>query len=134
MDPERWEYGSDFHFSGESAVSGGGRGAWSDHPNSLWSSGRDALRALLAWARDQLKVRRVWWPTYLCQDIVSSAVDCGLAFSAYADAPDAQPPDLTSLAWEPGDLLFSIVYFGIREPARLGIPDHVVVVEDHTHD
>ncbi|MBC8067856.1 MAG: hypothetical protein IAG13_05930, partial [Deltaproteobacteria bacterium] len=46
---KRWEHGSDFHLA---SATGELAAPWIGRPHTLWGSGRDAMRALLAWGRE----------------------------------------------------------------------------------
>jgi hypothetical protein len=126
MDASRWEQGSDFFL----ALEGGSLEApWLERPHSLWGSGRDAIRALLAWGRDRYGWKRLRVPTYFCQETLDALLE-EWPIVLYEDAPDRPLP--ARVPAEPSDVLLINNFFGMRRTLRLDT--EAVVVEDHTHD
>jgi hypothetical protein len=126
MDHRRWEHGSDFHLCFEA---GALEAPWCDRPSTLWGSGRDALRALLAWGRERRLFERVLAPSFFCRDVVA-ALARELPVATYDDAPDAPLPARVDA--DDRDVLLVVNTYGMR--ARSRIETRAVVVEDHTHD
>lgn len=133
---DRWEMGSLFHAA--PVPPGPAVGApWEDRPHALVGTGRDALRLVFG----QHRPRRVWVPSYLCQEVVSAVAASVPEVRAYPDGP-LDPADVPEV-WDgvrPGDALLTVAYFGVRPPKRVpgtvgdGVSrDEVLVVEDHTH-
>jgi len=126
---DRWEHGSDFHLSLEA---GPAEVPWGGRPHSLWGSGRDAIRAVLALGSEELGWRRVLCPTFFCQNVVA-ALARQLEVALYEDDPVHGFP--ASFDTRPGDVLFVPNVYGARRKPRVcpggsGIP----TIEDHTHD
>jgi hypothetical protein len=129
--PDRWELGSLFHLADYAA--GGERGPcpWDAHDRVLVGCGRDALRLVVGLGR----YRRIWIPSYFCQEVVRAFEEPGLALACYRDSPLEPMPRLADLPLAPGDAVFVMNYFGLRRPpaAPLVELDGVEVIEDHTH-
>jgi hypothetical protein len=89
------------------------------------------MRAVVAHGIAQQAWRRLWVPTYLCQEVVGVLSDTGIPLEPYPDAPNeaTQVPEEA----EPSDAFLIVNTFGLdRRFAPLA--DGVVVIEDHTHD
>src|SRR5688572_30478270 len=126
MPAERWEHGSHLHW----VLDGGCLDApWSGIAHTLWGTGRYALRALLAWGRDELRWQRVLVPTFFCQEVVQ-ALARELPISLYPDAPADPLP--TGIEAGERDVVLLVNTYGMRTQTR--IQTRAVVVEDHTHD
>ena len=65
--PERWELGSQPHWLDFEPRTGPDPRPW-EPAGALFASGRDALKAVL----EERRWKRLWLPTYLCQDVVAS--------------------------------------------------------------
>lgn len=131
MRAERWEHGSDltwpaFEPDREPQSPVPARARW-------YGSGRDALRALVGHGRS-LGWRRVWLPSYFCQEVVAAVAGEATETCLYADRPGASPELPAGLG--AGDALLTVNYFGLRATSPLTRlrERSVVVIEDHTHD
>jgi hypothetical protein len=124
--PARWEHGSFFHLSLQAGVL---EAPWSEGRSTLWGSGRDALRALLAWGREARGFERVLVPSFFCPEVVTAAAR-ELPVAIYSDGPDGPPP--ARIEAGPRDVLLVVNTYGMRKGARIETP--AVVLEDHTHD
>ncbi len=127
----RWEQGSEFHW----LRANGGETTplpWRE-PIVLAGSGRDAIRCLLAHGIARRGWRRIWMPTYFCQDVLSSIASTGITVRAYHDNPllpaPARPAEV-----ERGDVLYVVNYFGLRSAPPFPESYGAELVEDHTHD
>ncbi len=124
--PARWEHGSFFHLSLET---GALEAPWGGAPSTLWGSGRDAMRALLAWGRERLGFERILVPGFFCPE-VTSALARELPVAIYPDAPgDPLPARVDASA---RDVLLVVNTYGMRAGAR--VCTRAVVLEDHSHD
>lgn len=130
----RWENGSFFHWflhnnTACASYPWGGGGA-------LLGSGRDALRVLLEHGRTARGWRRLWMPSYFCQQVVASAASTGIEVLLYPDCPLDAGPVLRGVDARRGDALLRMNYFGLRAlPCPGGIDRGLVeVIDDHTHD
>lgn len=129
-----WEQGSEFawpalvpHASESPAPWGGG--------HLLYGSGRDALRGLLIHGRTVRSWRRLWIPSYFCQEVVTSLFETGVEFAAYPDAPTNPTLDLSDINFNPGDVLLSVNFFGLRSRTIYPVDRaRIEILEDHTHD
>ena len=130
---EKWEQGSEFHWvpfepSDESIEAPWEKGAF-------FGSGRDALRALLLHGMQERGWRRLWIPSYFCQEVVKSMASTGIEMTLYHDSMAELFLLLSEADFEPGDALFVVNFFGMRDALAYGtVPDDVDIVEDHTHD
>jgi hypothetical protein len=128
MRPERWEVGSDFHIS-ELRWGGGDDAPWAGHPHALYAAGRDPVISIVT----RTPTRRLWVPSYFCQDVLRAWRNAGIDLRMYRDAP--MDPVVKSLPARPDDAVLSVSYFGVRAPAQIhaegGQP---LIIEDHTHD
>jgi hypothetical protein len=134
MKLDRWEQGSEFHWENFDPVSRPASHPWHDR-GTLWGSGRDALRALLEWGSEQQGWRRLWCPSFFCQEVVAALQTAGLEVLAYTDAPKEafEPPSVSEL--RDGDAVLVMNFFGLREQVSYrSVPDEVVIIEDHSHD
>ena len=132
--PDRWEYGSEFHFVRESAERPTSM-PWGD-AHVLTGSGRDALRSLILLGMAERGWTSLWVPSYFCQEVVSGVVATGIAVRTYHFGPldSALPAGVSDL--RRGDALLVPNFFGMRSGIDLnGAGDTgVEVIEDHTHD
>jgi len=130
MEASRWEHGSEFHRV--APLPGGseaGTPPW--RGGLLVGSGRDALRLLVRHGRATRRWRRLWIPSYLCQEVVAAIAAEGLTLEAYPDLP-GHP--LALPAAQPGDAVLVVNTFGRRGGPPPAPPPGVDLVEDHTHD
>lgn len=105
---------------------------WGGRAHSLWGSGRDAIRALLALGSQELGWRRVLCPTFFCQNVVA-ALARQLEVALYDDDPlRGSAPSVDA---RPGDvLLVPNVYGARRKPSPSPTRSAMATIEDHTHD
>ena len=106
---------------------------------ALFGSGRDALQVLVAWGAREHGWRRVWLPSYYCQDVPATLLEIdppGVELCAYPDAPDRPEPRLEGLPVSRGDVVVVANQLGTRRrPAELDTAARdAVIVEDHSHD
>lgn len=129
MIPECWEVGSDFSIPDLVGLPRENEGHFK---GGFWHSGRDALRALVG----HLRLDRVFFPSYYCQQVAASLRDDGVEVKAYPDDPRDTPADLTDMPWGAGDGVVISNTFGLRGPPEFPteVPVGVVTIEDHTHD
>lgn len=129
VDAERWEHGSDFAYPDLVASTPGDASGWLPPNASYWHSGRHALQALL----QTLAPRRVFFPSFYCQDVLAAAPRG--AARCYAESPLDDMVDLGTLGLGSGDVLVVSNTHGLRHESPLrDVPADVIVVEDHTHD
>jgi len=124
--PVRWEHGSFFHIA---LQTGALEAPWSGEPATLWGSGRDAVRALLAWGRGKRGFERVLVPSFYCPEVVE-ALARELPVAIYPDAPGDPLPGRVDAS--PRDVLLVANTYGMR--ARTHVATRAVVLEDHSHD
>ncbi|MDP6946980.1 MAG: hypothetical protein QF464_22715, partial [Myxococcota bacterium] len=131
---DRWAHGSEFHWPllTSPATAAALPSPWAA-AGVLSGSGRDALRLVLAHGRRVHGWRRLWVPSYLCQDVVAALVGTGLPCVLYADAPTQSGPDSSTLEPTAEDVVLLVNYFGLRGPEPLALGDAAIIV-DHTHD
>lgn len=125
MSMARWEHGSDFPWPDVGAYDAGARHPWTMDA-SFYGSGRDALRALLMLRR----WRRLWVPSYFCQEVLNALAGTGVDLSVYRDGPT--DPRAILPETRRGDAILVVNHFGLRRPPSR-LPD-APIIEDHTHD
>jgi hypothetical protein len=130
VDPERWEIGSEFHWPGLPPLGEVAAVPWS--PGLLVSSGRDALRLVLALGVQQRGWLRLWVPEYYCQHVMAALVRPGLELRTYPDHPLRHMPEVPDA--RPGDAILVMNYFGLRQTFAMPRRDGVEILEDHSHD
>lgn len=123
----RWEHGSEFHLPDLSA----------SPSNNEWlrdfvymGSGRDSLALLIAYGIEHRGWKRVFLPTYYCEDVAPRLRGNGVEVLWYSAGPsrEAEVPE-----GSPGDVLVRVAYFGWGL-ATLAESFGGEIVEDHTHD
>lgn len=127
----RWEYGSQFHWLRLRSDMQQGELPWATRSVRL-GCGRDALRAVV----ERTAPSRLWFPSYLCQELVAPFVGSDVELCCYPDSPLEAALDLRRVELRPRDAIVVVNYFGLTERARVLATDveHVTIVEDHTHD
>lgn len=127
----RWEYGSQYHWMRISPDGIQGKVPWRGE-NLLFGCGRDALRALV----HHLHPDRLWFPSYICQELVAPFIDSGVEVRWYPDSPLATSLNLERIGLRTDDAVVVVNYFGLRSRDCL-IPtaaENAILIEDHTHD
>jgi hypothetical protein len=106
-------------------------------------TGRDLIRLLVGHGVAERGWKRLWIPSYLCQEVVGSFVGTGTPCRLYPDRPDPGPQHTAAAALLPadelraGDAVVLVNHFGVRtrpDGPRAGLPEDVDLIEDHTHD
>jgi hypothetical protein len=121
-----WESGSEYHLASFEPQ----RTDWPWGDDGVgYGSGRDALRGLLRHGRSERGWRRLWVPTFFCQDVVAALLDEGLQVVSYRHLPGERVVLPEGLG--PGDVALVCNTFGLMNQ-----PDDwpVDVIEDHSHD
>lgn len=129
------EHGSEFTLRRWSQGRSSGRG-W--RPLSQrYSSGRDALRALLRHGQRVYGWRQLWVPSYYCQEVVASLAS-EIEVAVYRDAPTMPRPVVPESALRSGHVVLWVNYFGLRKSRQgwctASQRRRAAVIEDHTHD
>lgn len=139
MSDRPWEIGSDFSWPDLVEEPEQSWRPWSGE-SRLYGSGRDALRGLLAHGRDQLGWRRVFVPSYFCQDVIQSMLDTSLDLIVYYYSPFDHPDQFSTSAFPApetpcaGDAVLLVNTFGMHAAQpEWEIDDEVAIIEDHTH-
>ena len=97
----------------------------------FYACGRHAIDAIVC----QERWKRMWIPAYFCYEVIHHIKRTGIDIRLYDDNPLREDDDILvrSLAYEEGDVLLRMNYFGLRHKrTNAGIP--VPVIEDHSHD
>lgn len=122
------EFGSDFHFidtfdSGRAHLTDVFRGA------TLLADGRQCIVALIR----QYGWKRLWMPDYFCYEVIDTIKEqTGIKVIYYADSP-LDECKVEKLAYEEGDVLLRMNFFGMRgQRSNKNVP--CPVIEDHSHD
>lgn len=132
--PDLWEQGSDFHLEIESGTETGTL-PWGESV-LLFGSGRDALRALLEHGALVRGWKRLWIPSYFCQDVLPTLFSSKLAVLTYPDNPLDDGTAWEDASLRSGDVVLRVNYLGLRSldaPLREDLPE-VEFIDDHTHD
>jgi hypothetical protein len=131
---DRWEHGSDFHWPVLDPADAAAPHPWADRAVSFFGSGRDALRALLEHGAAALGWKRVFIPSYFCQEVAAALRVPGVALKAYSDAPGEEPSWPSDLG--KSDAVLVVNFFGLRAGVDSSQIQNscAVIVEDHTHD
>ncbi|MFP6686568.1 MAG: hypothetical protein VB934_17745 [Polyangiaceae bacterium] len=138
MHPERWEHGSDY---GSIAGQTLGPSVDADHPwaeaGQTYGCGRDALCALVEHGVETRSWRRLWLPSYFCEDVVAALDSLPIEILRFADGPWSPKPRIVREQLVTGDACLMVNFFGTRD--RLGVetegwPPGIDIVQDHTHD
>jgi hypothetical protein len=133
---ERTEFGSDFHLLDEASAEVA-PAWWRD--GAFFGSGRDAMRTLFAWGAHEHGWKRIWLPSFYCQDVPAALRELGargVELLAYSDSPDREEPQLSSVRPRSGDVVVIVNHFGARRaPHDLdALARQTTIVEDHSHD
>jgi len=128
----RWEQGSDFHLSEYSEDEG------PDLPMGahLYGSGRDALRALIAFGVNRHGWKVLWVPSYFCQTVLQGIRIEGIELRGYHDSPLDSSLDPIELESSDCGAILILNPFGLRASNRPVVRSSpgIWVVDDHTHD
>ncbi|WP_145200180.1 hypothetical protein [Sphingobium sp. B2] len=133
MADDRWEVGS--HYSlpdlAPTYARNGDEPSLTDRLGAVAvGSGRIALGCLLAHGVTRHGWRRLWVPSYFCEDVIGYLADAPVAVTRYACGPWGQDETPEGA---PGDVLLRVNYFGWGVPS-LPCPFAGAVIEDHTHN
>jgi len=132
MTPERWEHGSHFALppTGRELGSGSVLHFANQLEAILVGSGRVALGLVIENGMSERGWRRLWVPSYFCEDVMHYLAGLGITLARYTCGPwgeDRHPEG------EPGDVLLRVNYFG-RGLTSLERPFMGDIIDDHTHD
>lgn len=129
----RWEHGSEFHWIDYEAAAN--KPPWHSGA-SFFGCGRDALRALLEHGQTSRGWKRLWIPSYFCQEVVASMLSTGIAGAIYRSGPLNNLPDIPLRSLETGDVVLRINLFGLKaaDPVPEIRKPGVEIIENHTHD
>lgn len=133
----RWEQGSEFHFLQYTQPEAVAHYPW-DGKAAYLGSGRDALGLLIRHGMEHLGWRRIYIPSYFCQEVVKAIIDTGIETLIYTDSPlETKPEIMLGQCAIPGDIILLVNFFGLRYAPNLA--EHLkskgfIVIEDHTHD
>lgn len=128
-----WEHGSEDHAL--FARRGSPAHPWQTG-GVFYGSGRDALRALMTDGRDHRGWRRMWIPSFFCQEVVGSILRQGLEILPYRAGPEEPRPEWSDLPLRQGDAVLRVNLFGLQTlPSLEGRRQNgVEFIDDHTHD
>lgn len=129
-----WEYGSDFHWLDFKPLHNLDNHPWSNLSSVKFGSGRDAFRSLLIHGVEFFGWKRMFLPTFFCQDVIAAMRMPEIELKLYADAVEepVRLPDNIG----PGDAVLLVNFFGLRKPVEISAlrESGAFVVEDHSHD
>lgn len=132
MTKERWEHGSNFALpdAGEELDGGSVLHFARQLGTQVVGSGRVALGLVIENGVQHRGWRRLWVPSYFCEDVMDYLKGLNIALARYPCGPwgeDCQPYG------SPGDVLLRVNYFGWGIPP-LTRPFEGEILEDHTHN
>lgn len=133
----RWEYGSDFSFC-EAFFEERSEDVSAQQELWIWehahktACGRQAFRALEEHLFAQQSKRRLWLPSYYCQEVLAAFSACWQT-ALYECLPGQAFPALPINQLQPGDVVFVCNTFGYWKQPDISLPDGCLLVEDHTH-
>lgn len=134
VDCDRWENGSFFHWvsyqdKAETCS------PWSEN-GAYFGSARDAFRCLLEYGCSTRGWKRLWVPSYFCQEVVATFISVGVEVCLYQDGPEDENPLFDAIDMRPGDVLLRTNFFGLRDSLQNSAlnRNHIEVIDDHTHD
>jgi len=130
----RWEHGSEFHWISDWPTTTLSM-PW-DGKHLLFGFGRHAFQSLLIFGSATRNWRRLWVPSYFCQEVVASFLSTNLELTLYPDCPGDARPNLDEIKFRPGDVLLLVNFFGLRSKPIKNETYHsdIEVIENHTHD
>lgn len=125
---KRWEFGSQIHWLRFTPAYEPFDPPW-EPGGVLAGSGRDALRLIL----EQRHWKRLWVPSYFCEDVLRVLLRCPVELVCFPDSPLQSSPDFSGIPFRDGDAVLVVNYFGLRRAEDISVPASVGVIEDHTH-
>jgi len=133
---DRWEYGSEFHWPAFSPVKYPTKHPW-ESACIFYCAGRDAFQSIITHGSQKRGWKRLWIPSYFCQEVASTIATTQIDVRIYPDGPkDDAIHALRELKFKKGDALILVNYFGLRSKPDLSelIDNRLEIIEDHTHD
>ena len=128
----RHQYGSE-HYLLDYDGGSGSDNPW-DKEFRSYASGRDALRSLLNYGQKEIGWRRLWVPSYFCQEVVASLKSTGISIELYDDSPTDESCALDIRNVRDGDAMLNVNFMGLRLQRETELYGALAVIEDHTHD
>lgn len=97
---------------------------------------RHALKRLLKHGSVTRDWKRLWIPSYFCQEVLSSLLSGDIELSLYPDCPSDDSPQLDRIETRPGDVVLLVNFFGLRTKGSINRAylRNMEVIEDHSHD
>ncbi len=131
---DRWEQGSDFHWLTYAAEPASPL-PWGKNP-LFFGCARHVLRRLLQHGSVSRGWKRLWIPSYFCQEVLSSILSGNIELSLYPDCPGDAGPQLDGIETRPGDVVLLVNFFGLRHKGSIDRSHlrNMEVIEDHSHD
>jgi hypothetical protein len=132
--PDRWEHGSEFHWLRWEPPAEPVRHPWDAQP-LFFGSGRDAFGALLNYGQTKMGWRRLWVPSYFCQEVVEAFVATGIGLAMYCDSPREETLVERRIDIRSGDVALRVDYFGLRKQmVTFGVKrSKIAVIDDYSH-
>ncbi|AFZ05791.1 hypothetical protein Osc7112_1247 [Oscillatoria nigro-viridis PCC 7112] len=133
----RWEVGSEFHWSDDALTPSSSEKLFPE-TYELFSTATGILLAIERFLKGDSERRlRLHLPTYYCME-VAAKISKFFELCWYRDLPTEPLPDFNTLHPLPGDLVLAVNLFGVREGKAwqdwLTQNQHIVLIEDHSHD
>lgn len=136
MIEQRWEVGSEFHWSDEFATPSVTQNML---PNTyqLFATGSSILLSIHRLLKPNQRRFRLHLPSFFCME-VAAKLKTVFDVCWYRDLPTEFVPDFNSLHPLSGDLVLAVNLFGVREGSAwqnwFNRHDDVLFIEDHSHD
>lgn len=122
------EFGSDFHSCDIDSLKTVNNWEYA----RTYACGRQAIDAII----NHLHIKRIWVPAYFCYEVIAHILSKGIEVLFYDDYPlqKSRGNIIKSLAYQKGDALLRVNYFGLGDSEYNYNNIGAVVIEDHTHD
>jgi hypothetical protein len=131
---DRWEVGSEFEWA---SIPDGPREPLPE-PYVLFALAQHGLIAIIQRLAGGGPSPELWLPEYYCPPVVKAWQDAGIPLRTYVDDPLEPAPQFDTLRPAGGAAVLAVNFFGTRAGAPWrswqAANDHVVLVEDHSHD
>lgn len=128
------EFGSEFHFCDKDFILKKQEKVFFDDKSfSYFLSGRSSLYALLKQGIKELGWKKVYVPSYYCQDVIENLPELGIEVITFNFNPQKTLLDIDFFEDDKSSVFINVNYFGIVMP-NIGLFKSMTIVDDLTHD
>lgn len=128
------EFGSDFHSCSQEFILDKNQRNFFEAENfSFFLSGRSALYALLQHGIKKNGWKKVYIPSYYCQDVIKSLSDLNIQVIVFQSNPNNLILDYDFFEDEETSIFVNVNYFGVRN-FNTQFFKKIVVIDDLTHN